>query len=299
MRACLSSGHIVVAVGFCAVLTACSFGPGPGTAVDIAADTPERAKTPIQTIAAERVRLPMAEPKSAVAAGFQVVEEADPTVAAIPDPQVLERFAHVIHGGGRYWVGKPYEIAGELYEPREEPNYNREGKASWYGAAFHGKLTANGEIFDRAAITAAHPTLPLPSYVRVTNLDNDRSMIVRVNDRGPFKYGRLIDVSEQTAALLGFHKRGLARVRVEYVSKAPLSGNDKDWLLASFSGPPEATPSTVLTSEKAKPILARAFAFAPEAEPRPAEMAIRRLSQSMPTAERIKLAFQAAAEAEE
>ncbi len=299
MRACLPSGRIVVATGFCAVLAACSFGPGPGTAVDIAAEPAERAKAPTQTITVQQVRLPLAEPKAAVASGFQVVEQADPTVAAVPDPKVLERFAHVIHGGGRYWVGKPYEIAGELYEPREEPNYNREGKASWYGAAFHGKLTANGEIFDRAAITAAHPTLPLPSYVRVTNLDNDRSIMVRVNDRGPFKYGRLIDVSEQAASLLGFHKRGLARVRVEYVSKAPLAGNDKDWLLASFTGPTEAAPSTVLASEEARPILARAFAFAPEAEPRPAEMAIRRLSQSMPTAERIKLAFQAAAEAEE
>jgi hypothetical protein len=88
-------------------------------------------------------------------------------------------------GGGVYRVGEPYEIAGTWYYPREEKSYNRVGKASWYGELFHGRRTANGEIYDMDRLSAAHPTLPLPSYARVTNLNNGRSVVVRVNDRGP------------------------------------------------------------------------------------------------------------------
>lgn len=123
------------------------------------------------------------------------------------------------------------------FRPAAEPNYNRTGMASWYGAKFHGRRTANGEVFDRTALTAAHPTLPLPSYVRVTNLANDRSLIVRVNDRGPFARQRLIDVSERTASLLDFKRRGKAEVRVEYVGPAASDGNDEAYLLASYQGP--------------------------------------------------------------
>ena len=94
-------------------------------------------------------------------------------------------------------VGKPYQVAGRWYTPRVDNNYDKTGKASWYGSNFHGRLTANGEIFDQNAMTAAHPTLPLPSYVRVTNLQNRRSVIVRVNDRGPFVADRLIDLSSE------------------------------------------------------------------------------------------------------
>jgi rare lipoprotein A len=148
---------------------------------------------------------------------------------------------------GGYQIGKPYVIAGKWYEPKEDPDYDEEGVASWYGKAFHGRLTANGEVFDVADLSAAHPTLPLPSYVRVTNLENERSVVVRVNDRGPFKHGRLIDVSERAAHLLGFRHRGMARVRVEYVDKAPLEGEDEEVLLASYRGPAvDDAPSGVM-----------------------------------------------------
>jgi rare lipoprotein A len=239
---------------------------------------------------------------AAVTSGFAVVEEADPTVAAVPDPEVLQAQAEIIRGGGRYRVGAPYEIAGKLYEPQEDPTYDRTGMASWYGASFHGRLTANGEIFDSTAISAAHPTMPLPSYVRITNLNNDRSIVVRVNDRGPYSGDRLIDVSEQTAALLGFRRRGLTQVRVEYMSRAPLAGEDKATLLATYAGPTAVSPNLLLAS--ASPGFARlptpdAVAFAPPPSPRPATAAMRTLTVSMPAAERILMAFRAAEEAEE
>lgn len=143
----------------------------------------------------------------------------------------------VSRGGGRTLIGKSYRIAGKWFSPKEEPGYDRTGTASWYGAAFQGRRTANGEIFDRTALSAAHPTLPLPSYVRVTNLENARSVVVRVNDRGPFAHKRLIDVSERTADLLQFKRDGMAKVRVEYVDEARIDGQDEDYLIASFHAP--------------------------------------------------------------
>ena len=119
-----------------------------------------------------------------------------------------------------YKLGSPYQIQGVWYYPSYDPRYNRTGVASWYGPAFHGRPTANGERFDMNAVSAAHPTLPLPSRVRVTNLENGRQLIVRVNDRGPFIDGRLIDLSRRGAQLLGFHRKGLARVRVQYLGLA-------------------------------------------------------------------------------
>ncbi len=140
-------------------------------------------------------------------------------------------------GGGRKQIGKPYKIAGKWYYPKYDPNYDKTGVASWYGPNFHGRKTANGEIFDQYAISAAHPTLPLPSYVRVTNLENNRSMIVRVNDRGPFSRGRIIDLSKRVAEILGVKNKGTARVRVKYVAPAPLEGDDTKMLLASLNKP--------------------------------------------------------------
>lgn len=122
---------------------------------------------------------------------------------------------------GGYKVGKPYQVAGVWYVPAEQPDYDVVGTASWYGDAFHGKPTANGEAFDMHLASAAHATLPLPCIVEVTNLDNDRSVQVRVNDRGPFKPGRIIDVSRQAAEELGFVRQGTAKVRVRYVGPAP------------------------------------------------------------------------------
>jgi len=153
-------------------------------------------------------------------------------------------------GGGYYRVGEPYRINGHIYYPNENPSYRAEGVASWYGPDFHGRLTANGEIFDMHAISAAHPTLPIPSYVRVTNLDNERSMIVRVNDRGPYARGRLIDLSIGAAKALGFYGEGLAHVRVEYVGRAPIEGSDDRALLATLreGRPAQTSPQLMLAS---------------------------------------------------
>ena len=121
-------------------------------------------------------------------------------------------------GSGDYKVGKPYKVGGVWYKPREDPFYDRVGNASWYGRDFHGRSTANGERFDMNKLTAAHTTLPMPSFVRVTNLSNGRSLVLRINDRGPFAKGRIIDVSRRAAQLLGFEKKGVQRVRVQAVS---------------------------------------------------------------------------------
>lgn len=126
--------------------------------------------------------------------------------------------------GGHYKVGKPYQVAGVWYYPREDERYDATGIGSWYGPQFHGKRTANGEIFDQEAITAAHPTLPMPVLARVTNLENGRSLIVRINDRGPFVAGREIDLSRRAAEILGYDRKGTAKVRVQYVGRAPLPG---------------------------------------------------------------------------
>ena len=106
--------------------------------------------------------------------------------------------------------------------------------ASWYGDAFHGRKTANGEIYDKRALTAASPTMPLPSYARVTNLENGYSVIVRVNDRGPYAAGRVMDVSSRVADVLDFKRMGTAKVKVEYVGRAPLEGSDDNELLATL-----------------------------------------------------------------
>ncbi|WP_461382726.1 septal ring lytic transglycosylase RlpA family protein [Devosia indica] len=140
-------------------------------------------------------------------------------------------------GGGRYQIGKPYTVRGKTYVPQHDPNYSASGSASWYGADFHGRKTANGEIFSANAITAAHPTLPLPSYVRVTNTANGRSLIVRVNDRGPYVSGRIIDLSYRAASMLGYVNKGSTSVHVEYVGQAPLEGDDTRMLIASYNGP--------------------------------------------------------------
>lgn len=145
-------------------------------------------------------------------------------------------------GGGRYQIGKPYTVRGKVYTPQHDPNYRAAGTASWYGSDFHGRRTANGEIFSANAITAAHPTLPLPSYVRVTNTDNGRSLIVRVNDRGPYVSGRVIDLSHRAAEMLGYVNKGSTNVKVEYAGQAPLEGDDTRQLVASYSGPANYAP---------------------------------------------------------
>src|SRR6202043_2321333 len=170
----------------------------------------------------------------------------DPRYGVSSSPRVVAFGEPVPKGGGTYRVGKPYVVAGRVYVPEEDVNYREEGLASWYGDDFHGRLTANGEVFDMASLTAAHPTLPMPSYARVTNLSNGKSLIVRVNDRGPYANNRLIDVSHKAAELLDFKGVGVARVRVEYVGRAPLEGSDDSQLMATLrSGTPAPVPSLV------------------------------------------------------
>jgi rare lipoprotein A len=118
---------------------------------------------------------------------------------------------------GTYKVGKPYRVGGVWYTPRVQPGYDEVGLASWYGAAHHGRPTANGERFDARALSAAHTTLPLSSRVEVTNLENGRRIVVRVNDRGPFVAGRIIDLSQAAARELGFEGLGITRVRVRFL----------------------------------------------------------------------------------
>src|SRR5215813_10615290 len=170
----------------------------------------------------------------------------DPKYGVSTSPRVVAMGDPVPKGGGTYRVGKPYMVAGQLYVPEENVNYRQEGLASWYGDDFHGRLTANGEVFDMTSLSAAHPTLPMPCYARVTNLANGKSLIVRVNDRGPYHANRVIDVSNKAAELLEFKDNGVARVRVEYVGRAPLEGSDDRQLVATLrTGTPAPPPSLV------------------------------------------------------
>ncbi len=170
----------------------------------------------------------------------------DPKYGVSSSPRVVDFDQAVPKGGGTYRVGKPYVVGGRTYVPEENVNYRAEGLASWYGDDFHGRLTANGEVFDMTSLTAAHPTLPLPCYVRVTNMGNGKSLIVRVNDRGPYHGNRVIDVSHRAATLLDFQNSGVARVRVEYVGRAPLEGSDDSQLVATLrTNGPAPAPSAV------------------------------------------------------
>jgi rare lipoprotein A len=172
--------------------------------------------------------------------------QVDPKYGVSSSPRVVAFGEPVPKGGGTYRVGKPYVVAGRVYVPEENVNYHEEGLASWYGDDFHGRLTANGEIFDMSSLSAAHPTLPMPCYVRMTNLGNGKSLIVRVNDRGPYHGNRVMDVSSRAAELLEFKGNGVARVRVEYVGRAPLEGSDDRQLMATLrSGVPAPSPSFV------------------------------------------------------
>lgn len=158
-------------------------------------------------------------------------------------------------GRGIYKIGTPYQIGGVWYRPAEDFSYEETGIASWYGEDFHGKYTANGEIFDLNALTAAHRTLPMPCVVQVTNLENGRMMALRVNDRGPYARGRIIDVSRRAAQLLGFEGQGTAKVRVrilvpesiEVASLARRNGGDGTKILASDDLPQAAPREPVLT----------------------------------------------------
>lgn len=183
------------------------------------------------------------------------------TLSACSESKLLVDQAKVITnpGAGKpapYKIGKPYQVGGVWYYPKVDYDYNETGIASWYGPGFDGKRTASGEVFDTNGLTAAHKTLPMPSMVRVTNLENGRSISVRVNDRGPFEAGRIIDLSRRGAQLLGFIDKGTARVRVEIMAEesqvlaaaASKSGGD------AVPPPPKAAPAGEVTSSGLKPI---------------------------------------------
>jgi rare lipoprotein A len=156
---------------------------------------------------------------------------------------------------GPYKVGKPYQVKGVWYYPQADYNYDETGIASWYGPGFHTKATANGETYDENDLTAAHKTLPMPSLVRVTNLENGRSIVVRINDRGPFVNNRVIDMSRRGAQLLGFEQNGTAKVRVQVMkeesmllaAKASSQGGDV------FSPSPTAAPAGAVTAQALPP----------------------------------------------
>src|ERR1700761_7203462 len=179
----------------------------------------------------------------------------DPRYGVSSSPRVVAFGEPVPKGGGVYRVGKPYVVAGRLYVPEADTHYREDGLASWYGDDFHGRQTANGEVFDMDGLSAAHPTLPMPSYARVTNLSNGKSLIVRVNDRGPYHGNRLIDVSHKAAELLDFKGNGTARVRVEYVGRAPLEGSDDRQLMATLRQGTPAPPPSLVRVASARPFV--------------------------------------------
>jgi rare lipoprotein A len=158
-----------------------------------------------------------------LAAGASLAACAGPTPRySLREPdREADRDAGPRAGSGLHGTEKPYEIGGRWYYPKADPDYDQVGLASWYGAREHNRHTADGEVFDQFGLTGAHRTLPLPSIVEVTNLTNGRSLRVRLNDRGPFVDGRLIDLSRGAAEKLGFDRQGLARVRIRYISPAP------------------------------------------------------------------------------
>ena len=158
-----------------------------------------------------------AETRLAVHGIKEIVRLSEPE-STEKSPTIPAEKTNKVNRLGDYKIGKPYEINGLWYYPKKDPQYNEVGIASWYGEQFHGKVTANGAIYDMNALTAAHKTLPMPSKVRVTNLSNGRALNLDINDRGPFVNGRIIDLSRRAAQLLGFESEGLAMVRVQVIS---------------------------------------------------------------------------------
>jgi rare lipoprotein A len=181
--------------------------------------------------------------------------------AGVPDGAGAEK------SQGTFKIGQPYQVGGTWYYPNQDLNYDETGIASWYGPDFHEKSTANGEQFDQNALSAAHKTLPLPSIVQVTNLDNGRSIEVRVNDRGPFVGNRIIDMSRRAAQLLGFEGQGTAKVRVQVLSSESIQAQSIARLNGSDTAPteaPKAAPHQAVLAEALPPA-----AGVPVAPPRP------------------------------
>jgi rare lipoprotein A len=210
----------------------------------------------------------------ALAGGLAACGSSDPK----PEPQSA---GVEVPTRGYYKVGRPYRISGVWYTPAVDYDYDETGIASWYGPGFHGQLTANGERYDQYDLTAAHPTLPLPSLVRVTNLENGRQVELRINDRGPFKNGRIIDVSKRGAELLGFLTQGTAKVRVQVLEResrqlADLARRGRiggpETLLANRAEPIEAAPVETVAAEELPP---QGAAVRPQPSPGVTQVAVR------------------------
>lgn len=201
------------------------------------------------------------------------------TTASLPPPP-----SPIGGGQGIYKVGNPYQIDGTWYYPKEQPDYDETGIASWYGPTFYGRQTANGETYNAGDLTAAHRTLPMPVNVRVTNLDNGKSILLRVNDRGPYARGRIIDVSEAAAKLLGFYGAGTARVRVTYVARAtrpngqPLPSDTPPEIANAVPAVPTADvvakPLDAVPDAKVAPPVRMASLPQPAPDPVPAEAGV-------------------------
>jgi rare lipoprotein A len=184
------------------------------------------------------------------------------------------------NASGAYKIGKPYQIQGVWYYPQVDYSYDETGIASWYGADYHGKVTANGEAFNPDEVTAAHRTLPMPSLVKVTNLDNGRMILVRINDRGPFTHGRILDLSKKAAELLDIDLKGTARVRVQIMQdesrllayqakgyeQAPLEAAPVEKVTTENLATPAGARSAPQKSKGAKPLPAPAPAAASNVE---------------------------------
>ncbi|GLK75592.1 hypothetical protein GCM10008171_08460 [Methylopila jiangsuensis] len=206
----------------------------------------------LSACSAQTARTPVAQAVPAAAAS-----EAVKTASAAPAPRAAPTRLAVVPGRRTPGVIASSKTAS--------PRTVGVGLASWYGGKFHGRRTANGEIYDKTALTAAHPSLPLPSYVRVTNVSNGRSLVVRVNDRGPFHKGRVIDVSARAADMLGFRSSGVGAVKLDYVGPADPNGSDERKLLASYRDPGVPAGGVQVASLTAPAPSDAAFAGAPAA----------------------------------
>jgi rare lipoprotein A len=187
-------------------------------------------------------------------------------------PDAPKTVGPTVKANPHYKVGAPYQIDGRWYTPKVEPDYVEVGVASWYGDAFHGKLTANGEIFDKGRISAAHRTLPMPTIVEVENLENGRRIVLRVNDRGPFAKDRIIDLSHAAADALGFTAKGTARVRVRYLGEAHLAD-----LAPTPGASPRlravaAAPAAAKDGDRLASLIASAAGAPPSAPQKPADL---------------------------
>lgn len=170
------------------------------------------------------------------------------------------------------WANRPYTVMGKRYYPvTGDKPMTQVGTASWYGKQFHGKKTAIGEIYDMHAMTAAHPTMELPSFAKVTNLQNGRSIIVRVNDRGPFLHSRIIDLSYAAAVKLGYQKQGTARVRVERITRSDIAANripstsaGNAVLVAATAAAKKATSTRTTSSSSGNSVATKTTTVQPE-----------------------------------